>query len=77
MFLLSIIALYQFDTPNKILIFLIRNFLPVFCEVLSAYGCSSLYDETSVGAAVDTFNVIVTQAIVLAVLSGHIKKRAF
>jgi hypothetical protein len=43
------------------------------------YNCewSSLYNETSVDAAVDRLNFSVTQAIDLAVPSGHIKKHKY
>jgi hypothetical protein len=44
----------------------------VLYNVLSNYDWSSLYNETSVDAAVDRLNVAVTQAIHLAVPSGYI-----
>jgi hypothetical protein len=44
---------------------------------LAIYDWSSLYNETSVDAAVYILNVAVTQAIDLAVPSGHIKKHKY
>jgi hypothetical protein len=41
------------------------------CNALSNYDWSLLYNETSIDAAVDRLNVAVTQAIDLAVPSGH------
>jgi hypothetical protein len=41
---------------------------------LSKYDWSSLYNETSVDAAVDRLNAAVTQATDSAVPSGHIEK---
>jgi hypothetical protein len=49
----------------------------VLYNALSNYDCSSLYNETSVYAAVDRLNVVVTQALDLAVPSGHIKKHKY
>jgi hypothetical protein len=49
----------------------------VLCSALSKYDWFSLYNETSVAAAVDRLNAAVTQAIDLAVLSGHIKKHKY
>jgi hypothetical protein len=49
----------------------------VLYNALSNYDWSSLYNETSVDAAIDRLNVAVTQAIDLAVPSGHIKKHKY
>jgi hypothetical protein len=45
--------------------------------ILSTYDWSSLYNETSVDAAVDRLNVAVTQAVDSAVPSGYIKKHKY
>jgi hypothetical protein len=44
---------------------------------LATYVWSSLYNETSVNAAVDRLNVAVIQAIDLAVPSGYIKAHKY
>jgi hypothetical protein len=44
---------------------------------VSTYDWSSLYNETSVDAAVYRLNVAVTQAIDLAVPSGYIRKHKY
>jgi hypothetical protein len=49
----------------------------VLYNALSNYDWSSLYNETSVDAAVDRLNFAVIQAIDLAVPSGHIKKHKY
>jgi hypothetical protein len=49
----------------------------VLYNSLSTYNWSSLYNETSVDAAVDRLNLAVIQAIDLAVPSGHIKKHKY
>jgi hypothetical protein len=46
-------------------------------NAVSNYDRSSLYNETSVDAAVDRLNVAATQAIDLAVPSGQIKKHKY
>jgi hypothetical protein len=46
----------------------------VLYNALATYVWSSLYNETSVNAAVDRLNIAVTQAIDLAVSSGYTKK---
>jgi hypothetical protein len=49
----------------------------VLYNALSNYDWSSLYNKTSVDATVDRLNVAVTQAIDLAVPSGHINKHKY